>query len=186
MRKEAEEIRSCQNSCQRITPFLSVIVGFRSLAIDRRHRDRRAKKMEGRLILEPGDQVFDPCHLFKRAVEKDCIAILVSHIAYNAIDPVYIRMKIIKAQLVPTDKIDHDTNADADRQSKNMDQRIPLLPQDIAPGYLHRNGIHRHREAFVQTYPSILCQMYNYVDIHRNTYSAAAPARPVTIQPLSG
>jgi len=128
--------------------------------------------MEDRLSFKSGDQVFDPCHLPERTVEKDHIAILVPHIAYNAIDPVSIRVKIIEAQLVAADKIDHDTNADADGQPKDMDQRIPPLPEDIAPGYFHRDGIHRHRKTFVKAYPVILCQAPNCIDNQGNTTSS--------------
>jgi hypothetical protein len=78
--------------------------------------------MERRPGFEPGDQVFDARYLPERAVEKDQIAVFVPHLAYNAIDPVGIGMKIIEAQLVPADKKDHDTNADADSQSEDMDQ----------------------------------------------------------------
>jgi len=108
--------------------------------------------------------MFDPRHLLERAVEKDHIAILVPHIAYNTIDPARIRMKVVKAQLIPADKKDDDTNTDADSQPKDMDQRVPPLPKDFASGYLHRDGIDRHRKAFVKAYPAILCQAHNCID----------------------
>jgi hypothetical protein len=79
--------------------------------------------------------VFDPCHLSERTVEKDRIAVLVLDIAYDAIDPVGIRMKVIEAQLVAVDKIDHDTNAHAYGQPEDMDKRVPPLSKDVAPGY---------------------------------------------------
>jgi hypothetical protein len=169
MRKEAEEIRSRQNGGERITTFLLVVVGLHHPAICQRHGDGRAKNMERRLHLEPVDHMFDPCHLPERAVEKDDIAILVPYIADNAIDPVCIRVKIIEAQLVPADKKDHDTDADADGQPKDMDQRIPPLTEDISPGYFHRDGIHRHRKVFVNAQPIILCQTYNCFDSQGHT-----------------
>src|ERR1700748_3292146 len=127
--------------------------------------------MESRLSLEPGDQVLDPCHVLERAVQKDQVAILVPYIAYNAIDPARIGVKTVEAQFVPADKIDHDTNADADGQPKDMDQRIPPLPEEIAPGYFHRDGMHRHRKGVCAGRSAILCQTHNCVDSQENTVS---------------
>ena len=91
--------------------------------------------MKDRLGFEPGDQVSDPCHLPERTVEKDHIAVLVPDIPYNAIDPAGGRVEIIEAQFVAVDKIDHDTNAHAYGQPKDVDKRVPSLPKEVAPGY---------------------------------------------------
>jgi len=129
--------------------------------------------MESRLRLEPADQVFDTGYLFERAVEKDHVAILVPDVAYNAIDPVRIRMKIVETQLVPDDKKDYNANADANGQPEDMDQRIPPLPEDIASGYLHRDGIDRHWKTVVKAYLLIPCQTYKYPDGQGDTWVSA-------------
>ncbi len=142
--------------------------------------------MKSRLNFEPVDHVLDPCHLFEWAVKKDHIAILVLHLAHDAIDSIASGVKIIEAQLIPANKIDHDTNADANGKPKHMDQRIPPLPEDIAPGHFQRDGICRHRKGFCK---SIIRQFYarptTILIINQIQTPSVGVTRPVTIQPLS-
>src|ERR1700742_2383617 len=99
----------------------------------RGNRQGITKSMKTHLRLNPRETVFQRRKLW-RTVQKYSSAVRHPDVPYDAVDPVRIRLKFIKAKVIACDQEDHRTGADADGQTQNVYRSIKRVIADLPPG----------------------------------------------------